>query len=82
MVAGSGYLKVSVLAEHQDEHRGAVEKVYTHLTDQLPRCKQRGIECHSLLDSACPVLDTGESSSFLWIPASAGTTATAASRGE
>jgi hypothetical protein len=45
---------------------------------------------HSVLDSACPVLDTGESSRVFWIPAPvpdpdpgfAGMTATAASRGE
>jgi len=29
---------------------------------------------HSVLDSACPVLDTGESSRVFWIPAFAGMT--------
>jgi len=42
--------------------------------NELPRCKQRGIECHSVLDT--------ESSPFLWIPASAGMTTNTASRGE
>ena len=42
--------------------------------NELPRRKQRGIECHSVLDT--------ESSPFLWIPASAGMTTNAASRGE
>jgi hypothetical protein len=34
--------------------------------NELPRRKQRGIGCHSVLDT--------ESSKFLWIPASAGMT--------
>jgi len=59
--------------------------------NELPHSKLRGIECHSVLDSARPVLDTGKSSPFLWIPApvpdpdpgfAGGMTATAASRGE
>jgi hypothetical protein len=29
---------------------------------------------HSVLDTACPVLDTGESSRAFWIPSSAGMT--------
>jgi hypothetical protein len=29
---------------------------------------------HSMLDQACPILDTGESSSISWIPAFAGMT--------
>jgi hypothetical protein len=42
---------------------------YPWITNELPRSKLRDIECHSVLDTACPVLDTGESSPFLWIPA-------------
>jgi len=37
-------------------------------------CKNRGVECHSVLDT--------ESIPFLWIPASAGMTAAAPSGGE
>jgi hypothetical protein len=37
--------------------------------NEPPRRKQRGFLCHSVLDRACPVLDTGESSPFAWIPA-------------
>jgi len=49
------------------------------MNDKLPRRKRWGITRHPVLDTACPVLDTGESSSLLWIPASAGMTTFAAS---
>jgi hypothetical protein len=42
--------------------------------NEIPRRKQRGIQCHSVLDT--------ESSLPLWIPASAGITVNAAIRGE
>jgi len=50
-----------------DKHAGAG-------ANELLRSLLRGIECHSVLDT--------ESSPFLWIPASAGMTTTAASCGE
>ena len=38
------------------------------------RQKSLYFEYHSGLDQACPVLDTGESNDFNWIPAFAGMT--------
>jgi hypothetical protein len=49
---------------------------------EVAHCKQRGIGCHSVPHRTCREIDKGESTAFLWIPASAGMTTNAASRGE